>query len=94
MAAHDDDWVFVDINGNEVDKADPAVQTRYRRGDFKALDKAVVFGAAAVGRAAKAADAEEREVVDAKSADSSAAAGDDETADTPAAAASVKHGKR
>lgn len=44
--ARDDEFVYVTIEGHEVSKDDPAVQTRYTRAEFKALDKAAVFDGA------------------------------------------------
>lgn len=102
MAAHDDEFVYVTIDGHECDKDDPAVQTRYTRAEFKALDKAAMFDGA------KARIVRDQQItdgvpvdapVDAKSAHPTAAAEDHETTGGPlgrtiAHADTVKQGAR
>lgn len=98
MAAHDDEFVYVTIDGHEVSKNDPDVQTRYTRADYKALDTAAMFdGAKArIERDQQITDGVpvDGTLVDAKSAHPAAEAKDYETAHATAHAATVGHGKK
>jgi len=96
----DEEFCYVTVDGHEVSKDDPAVQTRYTRADFKALDKAAMFdGAKArIERDQQITDGVpvDGTLVDAKSAHPTAAVADHETTDETAHSrpASVGHAKK
>lgn len=95
----DEEFVYCTIDGKEVSKDDPDVQTRYTREDYKALDKAAMFdGAKArIERDQQITDGVpvDGTVVEAKSTHSPGAVVDHETADEAAhARASVAHAKK